>query len=117
MRHQKKGRKFHRTKGKRESFLINLSCDLIRHGRIETTEARAKEIRPLVEKLVTLAKRRTIANLRLILRKIKNKKAAGKIYDEIAPRYAERFGGYLRITKTSKSRKRDGSRLASIEFV
>ncbi len=117
MRHQKEGRKFHRLKGARASFLRNLANDLVRAGRIETTEARAKEIRPIVERLVTHAKRQTLASRRLLLSRVHNENIVRKLFDEFAPRYKERMGGYLRITKLAQSRKRDGSRLARIEFV
>ncbi len=117
MRKAKKGKKFGRLKGQRVSFLRNLGNDLIRAGKIETTEARAKEIRPAVERLVTFAKRQTLASRRVILSRVHNAKIADKLYVEYGPRYAERKGGYLRITKLTKSRKRDGASMARIEFV
>ncbi len=117
MRHGKSGKKFHRVSGRRHSFLRNLSNDLLRAGRIETTEARAKALRPIVEKLVTLAKKQSLASRRLILSRLHNKQTTAKLFDEIAGRYTSRSGGYLRITKLAKSRKRDGSSLAIIEFV
>ena len=117
MRHQKKGKKFNRTRGARISFLRNLSNDLIRTGKIETTEARAKAIRPAVERLVTFAKKQTLASRRIIVSRVHNDKIANKLYSEYGPRYAERAGGYLRITKLAASRKRDGVRMARIEFV
>lgn len=117
MRHLKKGKKFNRIRGRRISFLRNLSNDLIRIGKIETTEVRAKAIKPSVEKLVTLAKKQDLAARRLLLSRLQNKRTASKLYEEIAPRYAERKGGYLRVTKLSKARMRDGARLATIEFV
>jgi len=117
MRHAKKGKKFGRLQGDRISFLRNLSNDLIRAGSIETTEVRAKVIRPQEEKLVTHAKKQTLAARRLILARVHNEKIAHKLYAEYGPRYAERKGGYLRITKLGTTRKRDGSRLARIEFV
>ena len=117
MNHGKRGRKFGRVKGARASFLRNLSNDLIRAGSIETTEARAKEIRPQVEHLVTFAKKQTLAARRLIVSRVHNAKIADKLYSEYGPRYASRAGGYLRITKLGISRKRDGSRRARIEFV
>lgn len=117
MRHLKKGKKFHRLTGRRKSFLRNLSNDLIRHGSIETTEARAKAIRPMVERLITHAKHDTLAARRLILKRVQNKLVVERIFGEIAHRYTNRLGGYLRITKLSKNRKRDGSRLARVEFV
>ena len=117
MRHGKAGRKFSRLRGARISFLRNLGNDLIRTGKIETTEARAKSIRPAVEKLVTTAKRQTLASRRLLVSRVHNQKIVDKLYGELAAKYADRKGGYLRITKLGKSRKRDGSAIARIEFV
>lgn len=117
MRHLKKGKKFNRLRGARISFLRNLSNDLIRAGKIETTEARAKAVRPQVERLVTFAKKQTLAARRELLERVHNEKIANKLYHDLGPRYAERAGGYLRITKLAKSRKRDGTRMARIEFV
>jgi len=95
----------------------NLANDLIRSGSIETTEARAKAIRPVVEKLVTSAKKQTLAARRTILSRVNNQKIAAKLYNDLGPRYATRAGGYLRITKLGTSRKRDGTLMARIEFV
>src|SRR5258708_3076985 len=117
MRHLKKGKKFHRMTGARRHFLRNLANDLVRAGKVTTTEARAKAIRPIVEHLVTIGKKQTLAARRLVLSRMHNEKTAMKLYEEISPRYSDRNGGYLRITKSGKSRKRDGSRLATIEFV
>ena len=118
MQHLKRNnRKFHRETGRRRSFLRNLVNDLVRSGKIETTEIRAKAIRPLVERCVTIAKGQTLASRRLLLRRLQNTKVVDMLYHDIAPRYAERKGGYLRITKLGKTRKRDSSRLARIEFV
>ena len=116
MRHQKKGRKFGLIKGRRKSFLAILMHNLIMEGRIETTEARAKEIRPRVEKLVTIAKKGDLSALKLLMRRIP-KDSAYKLYHEIAPRYKDRNGGYIRIIKTSKMRARDGALKVVIEFV
>ncbi len=117
MRHLKKGKKFGRLRGARITFIRNLANDLIRAGRVTTTEARAKAIRPQVERLVTFAKKQTLAARRELLSRVHNEKIVNKLYHDLGPRYAERHGGYLRITKLAKSRKRDGSRLARIEFV
>lgn len=117
MRHRKSGKKFHRVQGRRKSFLRNLANDLIRVGKIETTETRAKAIRPIVERLVSLAKKQNLASRRLLLSRMHNKRVVGKLMEEVAPRYEERAGGYLRIVKSAKHRKRDGSSLATIEFV
>lgn len=116
MRHLKKGRKFHRTKGQRQAFFKGLLNNLILKERIETTDARAKEIKSRLEKLVTLAKKQNLASLRLLISRL-SKESAQKIFYEIAPRYKERNGGYLRIMKGMKSRKKDASRLSIIEFV
>lgn len=117
MRHGKEGRKFSRKTGQRRHFLRNLVNDLIRSGRIETTEARAKSIRPAVEKLVTKAKKQDLASRRLIIARLHNKATAQRLVEEIAPRYLERNGGYTRIVKLSKFRKRDAAPVAIIEFV
>jgi len=117
MRHLVKEKKFNRLRGDRISFMRNLANDVIRAGSVETTETRAKAIKPVVERLVTLATKQTLANRRLIIRRVQNAKIAQKLYGELGPRYAERKGGYLRILKIDKSRKRDGVRMVRIEFV
>ncbi len=116
MRGTKKGRKFGLLTGKRRAFLRVLSHNLIMRGKIQTTEARAKEIRPRVEKLVTLAKKGDIAALRLLIRRVP-KDSAYKLFHEIAPKYKTKKGGYLRIRKTAITRKRDGVKQATIEFI
>ncbi|MDE2019447.1 MAG: 50S ribosomal protein L17 [Patescibacteria group bacterium] len=117
MRHQKKGKKFGRLRGDRISFMRNLANDVIRAGSVETTEVRAKAIRPVVEKLITFARKQTLASRRLIKSRVQNARVEKKLYEDLGPRYATRSGGYLRIVKLAKSRKRDGARLARIEFV
>ena len=87
-----------------------------KNGKIKTTTARAKELRPLVERLVSLAKKQNLAGLRLLLSKLPVS-SANKLYYEIAPRYKERVGGYLRILKSAARRKRDAAKQAIIEFV
>jgi large subunit ribosomal protein L17 len=114
---KKKITKFGRVKGERVSFVRNLCNDLIRNGAIETTETRARVIRPRVERLVTFAKKQTIAARREILSRVDNARITKKLYEEYGPRYADRKGGYLRITKLGVARKRDGTRMARIEFV
>jgi len=116
MRGTKKGRKFGLLTGKRRAFLRVLSHNLIMRGKIQTTEARAKEIRPKVEKLVTLAKKGDIAALRLLMRRMP-KDPAYKLFHEIGPKYKTKRGGYLRIRKTTTTRKRDGVKQAVIEFI
>ncbi len=117
MRHRKEGKKFGRLTGRRKSFLRNLVTALIRSGKIETTEVRAKAIRPMAERMVTIAKKQDLASRRLLLARLQNKSAVSRLVDEIGPKYAERKGGYLRIVKSGKTKKRDGSKLAVIEFV
>ena len=117
MRHLKEGKKFGRMRGDRISFLRNLANDVIRAGKVETTEARAKAVRPIVEKLITIAKQKDLAGRRLIASRVQNPRITKKLCDDLGPRYAERKGGYLRITKLQKARKRDGVRLSRVEFV
>lgn len=117
MQHRKKGRKFHRLTGRRKSFMRNLVCNLVRDGKIETTEIRAKAIRPLTEKMVTIAKKGDLASRRLLLRRLHDKDTVVKLMEDIGPRYKERKGGFLRIIKSGKSRKRDSAPVAFIEFV
>ena len=116
MRHLKSGRKFHRAKGQRKALLKGLIGNLIIREKIETTEAKAKEIKPLTEKFITIAKKQDLSALRIVLSRL-NKKSAQKLYYQIAQRYLERKGGYCRIIKGGKIRKNDGSKMAIIEFV
>jgi len=116
MNHQNKGRKFGRKKGQRRAFFKGLATNLITHGRIETTEARAKEIRSLLERLVTLGKKQNLASLRLMIARV-GKKPAEKVFYDIAPKYKDRKGGYFRIIKTSDVRRRDAAKKAVIEFI
>ncbi|MFA7201857.1 MAG: 50S ribosomal protein L17 [Candidatus Paceibacterota bacterium] len=116
MRHQKSGTKFRREKGQRNAFIKNLAKNVILKGKIKTTETRAKAIKPVVEKLVTLARKQTLASLRLLISRV-SKEAATKMYYDIAPKYTQRAGGYMRITKISGSRKGDNSTMAILEFI
>ena len=109
-------RKFHRTKSPRRAFLQGLANNLIMKEKMKTTVARAKEVKPLVERFVTIAKKQDVAGLRRLLAKLP-KQSANKLYYDIAPRYKERKGGYLRITKESTTRKRDAAPKATVEFV
>jgi len=102
--------------GQRRAFMKGLAQNLIIKEKIQTTDARAKAIRGPVEKLVTLARRQDLPSLRLLLSRLP-KKAAMKLYYEIAPRYKGRAGGYLRIKKLAILRKRDSAKQAIIEFV
>lgn len=116
MKHLQKNRKFHRKKGQRNALMKSLISNLILKEKIETTEAKAKEIKSATEKLVTVAKKQTLSAMRILISRL-GKKTGQKLYYQIAPRYAERRGGYLRIIKLMKVRKNDASKMAIIEFV
>lgn len=116
MRHKHSGRKLGRRADHRKAMLANLTESLITHGRIETTVTRAKEVRRLVEKLVTIARRGDLHSRRLVAARLHTQDAVKKLMDEIAPRYLERAGGYTRIIKTG-FRRGDASPLAILEFV
>ncbi|MFA6253736.1 MAG: 50S ribosomal protein L17 [Candidatus Paceibacterota bacterium] len=117
MRHQAKGRKFNRVKKVRTALVRSLASNLILKEKITTTEPKAKEIRPYVEKLVTKSKKDTLTNRRTIIEKVgQNKKVLAKLFGELGPRFSERRGGYLRINKLGR-RTSDGSAMAIIEFV
>ena len=116
MKHGDKKRKFGRETGERRAFMEGLAANLILRGQITTTPARAKAIRPFVERFVTIGKKQNLASLRLLLSRLP-RAAALKIYYEIAPQYASRVGGYTRIIKSAKIRMRDASPTARISFV
>ncbi len=117
MYHRKKGRKLGRRPDHRSSMLRNLSVSLIESERIETTVTRAKEVRRVVERLVTYAKRGDLHGRRLVLAALgNNQDAATKLVDDIAPRYDKRAGGYTRVLKTG-FRRGDAAPTALIEFV
>ena len=115
MRHGNVNRKFGREKGQRVAFLKSLARNLVLRGKMQTTEARAKEIRPMVEKLLTKAKSPTLANRRAIISALGDERMAGKLI-KTAEAYTARAGGYLRITKMGP-RKGDAAKMAVIEFV
>ncbi len=116
MRHRKKGRKLNRTASHRKATLRNLATSLFRHGRIKTTTAKAKELRPYAERLITLAKRGDLHARRLAAAKIQDRAVLGVLFDDLGPRYAERPGGYTRILKLG-SRKGDAAEMSLIELV
>ena len=97
-------------------MLRNLATSLFRHERIETTTAKAKELRPYAERLITLARRGDLHARRLVARKIQDREVLGKLFDEISSRYAERPGGYTRILKLV-NRKGDAAEISLIELV
>ncbi len=116
MRHLSKTKKFGLKRGPRKAFMKILAQNLIMKERIKTTEARAKAIRPIVERLVSHGKKQNIAALRMLTEKLP-KVAAYKVYHEIAPRYKDRKGGYTRIVKHLAPRKHDAANMATIEFI
>ncbi len=117
MRHHDANRKFGRTVNQRRALLKGLAASLIQHGSITTTEAKAKELRPSIEKMVTRAKNPTLAARRLLLSGFyNNEEVVTKLISDIAPRYTDRPGGYTRIVKLA-ARKSDASPMALIEFV
>src|SRR5947207_1125548 len=116
MRHQKKRIKLGRTAEHRKALLANQVCSLIEHERIKTTLAKAKAVRPLAERMVTLGKNGSLHARRIALAVLRQKNAVKKLFDNIAPRSADRFGGYTRIIKLGP-RKSDSARIAFIEWV
>lgn len=116
MRHGIKGRKLQRKSGHRAALLRNLSAALVKHEQILTTTPKAKELRPYVEKLVTLAKRGGLSNRRLALSRLGDETQVKKLFDVLAERYADREGGYTRIIKAG-IRQSDAAPIAIIEFV
>jgi large subunit ribosomal protein L17 len=116
MRHRKKGRLLNRTAEHRDLMLRNMASSLFKHGRIETTVAKAKELRQFAEPLITKAKRGDLHSRRLVARKIRDTEALARLFDDIGPRYAERPGGYTRVVKLGH-RAGDAADVAIIELV
>ena len=116
MRHQKKTIKLGRTAEHRKALLANQVCSLIEHQRIKTTLAKAKAVRPLAEKMVTLGKNGSIHSRRIAFATLRQKNSVKKLFDDIAPRSTSRNGGYTRIVKLGQ-RKSDSAPMAFIEWV
>ena len=116
MRHRAKGRQLSRTSSHRRALLNNMATSLFEHGRVITTEAKAKELRPFAEKLITLARRGDLHARRLVQRKIKDRETLSRLFSEIGPRFAARPGGYTRILKMGH-REGDGADIARIELL
>lgn len=116
MRHKISGRKFDRAGDERQRLFRMLVSDLMRHEKLQTTEAKAKEIRPLAEKLITLGKDGTVPARRRALAFTDDKDIVKKLFEDIGPRFAARPGGYTRIIKLGP-RLGDGAPMAQIEFV
>jgi large subunit ribosomal protein L17 len=117
MRHRVAHRKLGRTTEHRLSLLRNMADSLIMHERIRTTVAKAKELRPFVEKLVTLGKRDSLHARRQALSILPSKAAVYRLFSDVSPRFSERPGGYTRILKLGTPRQGDGAPMALIEFV
>ena len=116
MRHRVGGRKLQRTSSHRAALFRNMAAALIKHEQITTTTAKAKELRPYVEKLVTLAKRGGLSNRRIAQSRLMDDAQLAKLFDVIGPRYAARNGGYVRIVKAG-IRMSDAAAISIIEFV
>lgn len=116
MRHHDANRKFGREKKVRTALLRSLAVSLVRYEKIKTTEAKAKELRPMIEKAITKSRGADLATRRVLLAKIGGVATVKKLMEEIAPRYAKRNGGYTRIIKIAP-RKGDAAKMAVIEFV
>ena len=116
MRHRKSGRRFDMPTGQRIAMFRNLTTAVLEHGSVLTTEARAKETRRFVERMVTLGKRGTLHARRQALAFIYDDDVVRELFDDIAPRYAERPGGYTRVVKLVQ-RKGDGAKMARLELV
>jgi large subunit ribosomal protein L17 len=116
MRHKVAGRKLSRATDHRIALYRNLVTDLLRYEKIVTTEAKAKEVRPLAEKIITLGKRGSLHSRRQALAFVYDKQVVDKLFTEISPRYAQRPGGYTRVVKLGP-RLGDGAPMAQLELV
>lgn len=116
MRHRKDGNRLGRTSAHRKAMLENLVTSLFEHERVRTTDAKAKEARRLAERLITRAREGSLASRRVVLRSVRNRAVVRKLFDEIAPRYEGRDGGYTRIVKLGQ-RRGDAASLSILELV
>ena len=116
MRHQKRVAKLGRTASHRKALMMNLAIALIKHGKIKTTDAKAKELRRVVERLITYGKRGTVHHRRLAFKVLHDKSVVKTLFDHIAPQYSDRNGGYTRIIKLG-FRDNDCAAVSLIEFV
>jgi large subunit ribosomal protein L17 len=116
MRHHVAGRKLSRPTGHRVTMYRNLVTDLLKYGRIMTTEAKAKEVQGMSERIITLGKGGSLHNRRQALAFVTDKEVVAKVFNELAPRYAQRPGGYTRITKFGP-RRGDGAPIVQLELV
>ena len=116
MRHRNAGRKLNVTTQHRHAMFANMAAALIKHEQIKTTLPKAKELRPVVEKLVTLSRKNDLASRRLALSRVRDEAQVKKLFEVIGPRYADRPGGYTRVLKAG-FRHGDNAAMALIEFV
>jgi len=116
VRHQRSGRKLGRDSAHRKALYANLVCSLVEHGRIRTTEAKAKEVRPVAEEMITLGRRGDVAAARQAVAFLRSKPVVRKLFAEVAPRFADRPGGYTRIVKLGP-RQGDAAPMAYLELV
>ncbi|MCY4471275.1 MAG: 50S ribosomal protein L17 [Kistimonas sp.] len=116
MRHRKSGRKLNRNSSHRQAMFRNMTSSLVEHEIIKTTVPKAKELRRVVEPLITLAGEDSVAKRRLVFSRLRDKAAVGKLFSDLGPRYKERPGGYLRILKCGY-RKGDAAPMAYVELV
>ena len=116
MRHKSAGKKLGRDSAHRRALYANLACSLIQHGRIRTTEAKAKAVKPFAEQMITLGKRGDLAARRQAIAKLRSQDAVRKLFDDVGPRFAERPGGYSRIVKLGP-RQGDAADMVYLELV
>ena len=116
MRHHRKGKKLGRTSAHRKALYSNLAGALIEHGRIETTEAKAKAVKPFAEKMITLGKRGDLHARRQAMAELRSNDVVHKLFSDVAPRFAERPGGYTRVVKLGP-RQGDAAHMALLELV
>jgi large subunit ribosomal protein L17 len=116
MRHRKSGRQLNRNSSHRKAMFRNMTCSLLEHELIRTTLPKAKELRRHAEPLITLGKSDSVANRRLAFDRLRDKRAVGKLFTELGPRYQQRPGGYLRIMKAG-ARPGDSAPMAYVELV
>ena len=116
MRHHRAGKKLGRDSAHRKALYSNLTCSLIEHGRIRTTEAKAKAVKPYAEKMITLGKRGDLHARRLAMAELRSNDVVHKLFSDVGPRFADRPGGYSRIVKIGP-RQGDAAEMAYLELV
>jgi large subunit ribosomal protein L17 len=116
VRHHRAGKKLGRDSAHRRSLYANLACSLIEHGRIRTTEAKAKAVKPFAEQMITLGKRGDLAARRQAISELRSQDTVRKLFDDVAPRFADRPGGYSRIVKLGP-RQGDAAAMVYLELV